>query len=104
MTQFNRRQWLKAAGITGTVALVNGYNTIEAARIKKFSAKPVNGLIRLSSNENPYGPSPKAREAITKGFDMACRYPYAFSGELIEMIAKKEGVSAENVILTGGST
>lgn len=85
--------------------MVNGYDTVEAAsKVKKFPAKPVNGLIRLSSNENPYGPSPKVREAIKDSFDMACRYPYAFSGELEEMIAKKEGVSKENVVITGGST
>ena len=72
MTQFNRRQWLKAAGLTGTLAFVNGYNTVAALPgTKKFPPRPVNGLIRLSSNENPYGPSPIVREAIKNGFDMA---------------------------------
>ena len=104
MTQFNRRQWLRAAGLTGTLALVNGYAPIKATTKKTFPPKPVNGLTRLSSNENPYGPSPKVREAIKNAFDMACRYPYAFSGELAEMIAKKEGVKKENVVITGGST
>ena len=102
MTQFNRRQWLKAAGLTGTLAFVNGYQGIGAPEIKPQGT--VNGLVRLSSNENPYGPSAKVREAIKNSFDMACRYPYAFSGELAEMIAKKEGVAKENVVITGGST
>jgi len=104
MTQFNRRQWLKAAGITGSLALINGYSPLQATPSIKYPAKPVSGMIRLNSNENPYGPSPKVREAIKIAFDMACRYPYSFSGELMGMIAEKEGVTKDHVVITGGST
>ncbi len=105
MTQFNRRQWLKAAGLTGTLAIVNGYQAVNGSiTTSEVPSPPINGLIRLNSNENPYGPSPTVREAIVKGFDMACRYPNAFSGDLVEMIAKKEGVAKENIVLNGGST
>jgi len=32
-------------------------------------------VVRLSSNENPYGPSPAALKAMTEGFSLAWRYP-----------------------------
>src|SRR4051794_18274769 len=35
----------------------------------------VDDLVRLSANENPYGPSPAAFAAIQGAFDRACRYP-----------------------------
>ncbi|MEQ9425212.1 MAG: histidinol-phosphate transaminase [Cyclobacteriaceae bacterium] len=104
MTQFNRRQWLKTAGLTGTLAFVSGYETLKATPGGAVNKPKANNLIRLSSNENPYGPSAKVREAITKGFDIACRYPQSFSQGLVAKIAEKEGVTAEHVVITGGST
>lgn len=59
---------------------------------------------RLSSNENPFGPSEKVRMAMQKAFDNGCRYPNSFANELMEMIAAKEGVTTDHIVLTGGST
>ena len=61
------------------------------------------GTIKLSSNENPYGPSPKVREAIINAFDEACRYPYGRVAELEKKIAEREGVDPSMVLVTGGS-
>jgi len=33
------------------------------------------GIVRLSANENPYGPSLKAHQAMQNSFDVCCRYP-----------------------------
>ena len=57
----------------------------------------------MSSNENPYGPSPKALKAITDGFEFVCRYPDEHADLLIEAIAKHTGVSADHVLLGAGS-
>ncbi len=103
MTQANRRHWLKAAGLTGTIALLNGPTSL-AERSREFPARPINGMIRLSSNENPNGPSPKVRKSIENAFDMACRYPYSFSSELVNKLAEKEGVTPDHIVITGGST
>ena len=59
--------------------------------------------MRLSHNENPYGPSPKALKAITDGFEFACRYPDEHADLLIEAIAKHNGVAANQVLLGAGS-
>ena len=63
----------------------------------------LNTPIKLSSNENPYGPSPNVRNAIIDAFDEACRYPYNRVAELEEKIAEREGVDPSMVLVTGGS-
>lgn len=60
-------------------------------------------LIRLGSNENPYGPSPKAREAIKNIITEGNRYAFESIDELHKMIAAKEGVPADHVMLGAGS-
>lgn len=61
------------------------------------------GLVRLSGNENPYGPSPAAREAILKSLDLAWQYPVFQARELKELIARREGVSTDQVMIGDGS-
>lgn len=60
--------------------------------------------IHLNFNENPYGPSPKALEALASCGQVASRYPDSFDRELTEALAKKYNVSRENIALGCGST
>ncbi len=67
-------------------------------------AAPVrNGIIRLSSNENPYGPSPKALSAMKEAFALSCRYPDEHADALLATLAKENGVEAEQILLGNGS-
>lgn len=59
--------------------------------------------IKLSSNENPLGISPRARKAIIDGLGQANRYPQG-RDTLLEMLAERHGVSTESVALGAGST
>jgi len=74
-----------------------------------FAAEPVaqplaaSGIVRLSSNENPYGPSPKALQAMTDAFGLSCRYPDEHADELIEALAKLNGVNRNQILLGDGS-
>ena len=107
MTDLSRRSWLKGAGLMSSLAVIGGIaplDQLSAKEIKKFRPRPLTGNIKLSSNENPYGPSEKVRQAMISNFDQACRYPFSYSGELIEKIAAKEGVSKDHIVLAGGST
>jgi histidinol-phosphate aminotransferase len=107
MTDLSRRSWLKGAGLMSSLAVIGGITPLDqlsAKEIKKFRPRPLTGNIKLSSNENPYGPSEKVRQAMISNFDQACRYPFSYSGELIEKIAAKEGVSKDHIVLAGGST
>lgn len=62
-----------------------------------------NGVVRLSSNENPYGPSPQALKAMTKAFELAWRYPDEHTDVLIETIARINNVDSDQVALGNGS-
>lgn len=67
------------------------------------SSVPRTSVVRLSSNENPYGPSPMATKAMAEAFDLAWRYPDEHSEMLIDMLAKLNGVKTEQILLGDGS-
>jgi histidinol-phosphate aminotransferase len=60
-------------------------------------------IIKLASNENPLGPSPKALEAMRTACERAHFYPDGGSYYLREAIAQKFGLERGNVILGCGS-
>lgn len=66
-------------------------------------APPLTGIVRLSSNENPYGPSPQALKAMTNAFHLACRYPDEQAGLLTEDLAKLNHVNPDQILLGDGS-
>ena len=61
------------------------------------------GIVRLSANENPYGPSSKALQAMTDSFGLACRYPDEHNNLLLDKLAKLNGVSHDQILLGDGS-
>src|SRR3989338_7401049 len=67
---------------------------------REFNLKEV---IKLASNENPLGPSPKAIEAIKKNLNNLNRYPDAHSFYLRNKLAKKLGVKPDNIVMGNGS-
>jgi histidinol-phosphate aminotransferase len=62
------------------------------------------GVVRLSANENPYGPSPKALKAMSDSFPLACRYPDEHNNVLIDKLAKLNGVDRHQILLGDGSS
>lgn len=60
-------------------------------------------VIKLASNENPLGPSPKAVEAIQSSLSELNRYPDADTTVLKEAIASVYGVAPQQVIATNGA-
>ncbi len=60
-------------------------------------------IIKLASNENPIGPSPKAVKAASLAACEANRYPDGSSFYLKRKIASKFGLSSDNVIIGSGS-
>jgi histidinol-phosphate aminotransferase len=70
-------------------------------------AKPANGqqqLIRLDSNENPFGPSPKAVEAMRAALAATATYPEDDCTQLRQKLAGLHELPAEQVLVTPGST
>ena len=66
-------------------------------------AKNVARLIRLASNENPLGCSPKAREAYLMVVAELHRYPDAEAADLRAAIAGKYNMDAEKIVCGAGS-
>lgn len=62
---------------------------------------PVENIVKLASNENPLGMSPKARQAVEAALSGVERYPDQF--DLIAKVAGKAGVAASQVVLGNGS-
>src|SRR5690242_5213469 len=60
--------------------------------------------IKLASNENPFGPSPFAIEAIQRAATEVNWYPDADSSELRNVIATRHGVPPDSVLITAGSS
>lgn len=62
------------------------------------------GLVKLNTNESPFGPSPKVIEAIRAAADDTLRlYPDPQSIRLREALAKYHGVEPEEVFVGNGS-
>ena len=60
-------------------------------------------IIKLASNENPLGPSPKALSAIQNSMIESHRYPDASGYELRKKLSNKFKVNINNVVLGSGS-
>src|SRR5215471_15022458 len=60
-------------------------------------------FVKLSFNENPYGPPESVIKAMTHALKYANRYAYPDGGILGELAAH-HGVKPENIILGAGST
>lgn len=61
------------------------------------------GSIKLASNENPLGPSPKALAAITQALGNLHRYPDGNCFYLKRAVAKKLGISPNALVFGNGS-
>ena len=61
------------------------------------------GIVKLASNENPLGPSPKALEAIRGELAELTRYPDGNGFELKSKLAARYGVTPAQVTLGNGS-
>jgi histidinol-phosphate aminotransferase len=98
MTQVDRRAWLKLIGLATAETVVARPLYAKAART---GAPPTSGTaqVRLSLNENPYGPAPSAVAAVRRELTHLCRYTDVEASRLVSLIAVKEGVPEEQVIL-----
>ncbi len=59
--------------------------------------------VKLASNENPLGPSPKALEAIRERLSNLHRYPDGAGHDLVCKIAERHGVTPDHIVIGNGS-
>ncbi len=69
----------------------------------KASVAGVANVVKLSSNENPFGPSDRTKEAFQRSIHQIHRYPSTDHAALRTAIAEVHGLDAARVICGVGS-
>jgi histidinol-phosphate aminotransferase len=99
----SRRDFARLVGACAAAAVVRPPVSFAKPTQSVTTPSAEGGVVRLSANENPYGPSPKAFQAITDSFGLACRYPDDHNNVLIDKLAKLNGVNHDQILLGDGS-
>jgi histidinol-phosphate aminotransferase len=76
---------------------------LPAYKPAKLIGGPSHDLVKLSSNENPLGPSPKAVAAIMDAAAGVHRYPDSGAAALRQALADRAGLELGNVTCSNGS-
>jgi histidinol-phosphate aminotransferase len=112
-TVINRRHWLKSSAlVAGAFTLGSPFEFTQPAYASSTKVPSVDAppwdfgdmKARLTSNENPFGPSPKAQEVMIAAIKDSWMYAKQGKDNLKKMIADMWGVSEGHVVLGAGST
>jgi len=123
-TNFSRRDWLKKSTLTlGALTLIPSEiwssNVLKAQKenrtflynysnnFNEFTPPIVEeneSLVILRANENPYGPPPKSAKAFQDEVFTGNRYSWKTLDDLMETIAKNEGVKTDQILMAPGSS
>lgn len=98
-----RRSLGRLLGATAGAALLDARFPARLSAASPPRTDPA-GPIRLSANENPYGPCRASLDALAKSTGDANRYPGAIEEELRSALAKHHGVAPEQIVLGCGSS
>ncbi len=94
---------LANTGVRGLRAYDPGHDLVTLRRRVVESQPGGTPLIELGSNENPYGASPRARQAIIDALAGIHIYPDPLGGELKRALAAFHGVATTQLLLGNGS-
>src|SRR5215510_6592454 len=96
--QISRRRFAKVFG-TGAAYIALQKSLALSSDLSRGATKPGDraAVVRLSSNENPYGPSTAAVRAMTDAFNLAWRYPDEHMDALIADVARLHNVAIDQV-------
>jgi histidinol-phosphate aminotransferase len=99
----SRRKFAQLLGAGAAAAVARP--ALSFAETAAAASAPVarSSVVRLSSNENPYGPSLEALKAMSDAFGVACRYPDERADVLVESLARLNGVGRDQILLGDGS-
>src|SRR5687768_13125177 len=89
-----------APAASGTLTGLRLYHPDEVS----FETTPPDIVARLLANENPFGPSEKAKKAIMESLDLAYQYPMKTGKMLEQKITEFEGVGSNQILLGAGSS
>lgn len=101
-TALSRRGFTKLLGAGAAFAALRPTLGLSESTPKPTEAKP-SDVVRLSSNENPYGPSAAALAAMTAAFPLAWKYPDETQEDLVDALARLNQVPKEQILPGAGS-
>jgi histidinol-phosphate aminotransferase len=96
----DRRNWLKQTALLIGAMGVN----VELFAKQKNIPGSLTDKILLNSNENPYGPSPLAKQAFLDHYLQSNRYPDDIIDDLKKKLASHWSVKQENILMGAGSS
>src|SRR5690242_11272428 len=97
------RRSLIGVGSAGAVVTLGRTSALAQSRPKPSVFGPKPGIAWLTYNENPYGPSPRAIQAMAEVASKGCYYADEATDRLRAMIARRYGVSDDHVVIGNGS-
>ncbi|MFQ3334348.1 MAG: histidinol-phosphate aminotransferase [Woeseiaceae bacterium] len=103
MENISRRRILLSGG---ALLGVNALSVLNPLSNPLFAAEIIPRpfeLVRADKNENPYGPSRVALQAINEGMDLTNKYGGGSRRKLVELIAKQNGVTSDHIAIGTGS-
>jgi histidinol-phosphate aminotransferase len=105
MKSISRRSFAKVMGAGAAIVMARPQLAWSRGIVSDpVSTRPAaTALVRLNSNENPYGPSQLALKAMTDAFALAWRYPDEHADMLTDSLARINGVTREQIVLGDGS-
>ena len=87
-----------AIGASGISHLVSAQSVSASASPSSVMYGPKPGVAKLNANENPFGPSPKALDAIAKASaEGGAYYAYPAAMTLLDMIAERYGITRKHI-------
>lgn len=103
MTFALSRRSLLGGASAGTALALGGAPALAEARPQASMFGPAPGVAWLTYNENPYGPSPRAIQAMAEAASKGCYYADDAADRLRAMIAERFGLPANQVVIGNGS-
>src|ERR1700710_1744989 len=124
----NRRKWIKKSALltSGMAFLPSLFSTLKAAPAvpgtildliddipaerflsddqQEFETTPAAIKSRLMFNENPFGPSAKAKQAIRDAIDKSYQYAWQAPKVMSDKICAFEGINADQLVMDSGSS
>lgn len=96
----SRRDWLRR---TALATLGLGWGPRLRLGAQELDRPPPEGRhINLAGNENPFGPAPAVVQAILRAAPQSSRYPFREEYVLKELLAQREGVGIDHIVLGNG--
>lgn len=98
-----RRDWLIGGTTISGSMLASGISNAQTFP-DAITEPTMRNPIRCGANENVYGPSIKAQEAMNKAAAKAHLYNFRAGGQLKEVIAKMENIPVDHIAAASGSS